>query len=547
MTDSLLLPPGPPERGIAAADIQERLCMLAVLLISLIGLVWISRYNYILFHSLAEMCSVVICWGVFFLAWSAHRLIRDSWLCVIGSGCLFAGFLYVLHLLAWPGMGVFAHGSANLAAQLWTAARCMHGFAFAAAALCLFYPRQSLRPIMLTGPIMLMLCLLFIVLIFSSRFPLCFIEGSGLTLFKKVSELTAAALFGLSGLIAWQRRDALDSRVLCLFLAAVLFAMLSGLRFVVCSRPDSTANLIGHCLNICFVWCLFHAFIRTGIITPQTLLFHELGRRQQELERSRVELEHQVRKRTQDLAQKNSELAESNQRLNEFAYSISHDLREPLRGMHNFAYILAEECSDRLDEDGLNLLGGIMRLARRLDAQVLAVLKYSRLGRLELEMQPADLDRLLDEVLDGLSGLITADTVRIERPAPLPRVLCHAEHVREVFHNLISNAVIYNDKPEKAITVGWLRPCARQPSGPPLAGAAVPVFYVRDNGIGIPEKHFQKIFDIFKRLHGQDKYGGGTGVGLTIVKQVVERHGGRIAVESEPGVGTAFYFTLSAG
>jgi len=306
------------------------------------------------------------------------------------------------------------------------------------------------------------------------------------------------------------------------------------------------ANMLGHFFNLGSSYCLFRAFIRTGITAPQQLLFHELNRRQEELEQISSSLERQVRQRTANLHQKNKELEESNQRLNDFAYSISHDLREPLRGMYNFAHFLAEDYRDKIDQDGRDMLDTIMRLAKRLDAQVLAVLKYSRIGRLDLNLHPADLDSLLDEVIDSLQERITADKVRIRRPAPLPHILCHAEYVREVLHNLISNAVIYNNKEDKEVMIGW-HPPGSLPTDIPMQEQNTPVFYIRDNGIGIPEKHFQKIFGIFRRLHGQDKYGGGTGVGLTIARQVIERHGGQITLESEPGKGTTFYFTLSAG
>ncbi len=106
--------------------------------------------------------------------------------------------------------------------------------------------------------------------------------------------------------------------------------------------------------------------------------------------------------------------------------------------------------------------------------------------------------------------------------------------VAEVFRNLITNAIKYNDKPGKWIEIG----CQQVTALPP-------VFYVRDNGIGIPEKHFEAVFRIFKRLHGRNKFGGGAGAGLTIVKKIVKRHGGRVWIESTPGQGTTFKFTLA--
>ncbi len=109
--------------------------------------------------------------------------------------------------------------------------------------------------------------------------------------------------------------------------------------------------------------------------------------------------------------------------------------------------------------------------------------------------------------------------------------------IGEIFRNLIQNAVKYNDAGEKRVEVGWGGASDRNP----------PVFFVRDNGIGIREKHLETVFKIFKRLHGRDKYGGGTGSGLTIVRKIVERHGGRIWIESEVGKGSTFYFTLGPG
>ncbi|WP_417909121.1 sensor histidine kinase [Candidatus Electronema sp. PJ] len=536
---------GLPEQGMASGSGQERVCVLLALFTSFIGLFLISRYNYLLFHSLTEIYSIVVLWGIFFVTWNARHLFRNSYLCVLGVACLFIGFLTLLHMLAYKGMGVFPGYTSNLPTQLWISSRIIQVLAFLAAALCLFQPQLEISAL-LPASIWGLLTLLCTVLIFSDRFPDCFVEGRGLTLFKKTVEIATVLLLVLAALLTWSKREQMDSGVLRLLFAALVLTMISGLMFIFYKRVGGIANMLGHLFNLGSTYFVFRAFIRTGITAPQRLLFFELNRRQQELKRIKRNLEQQVRERTKTLEEKNQELETINQRLNEFAYSISHDLREPLRGMHNFAHFLAEDYRDKIDAEGREMLDGIMRLARRLDAQVLGVLKYSRIARLDLELRPVNLDALLDEVLDGLQDLIATHKVHIERPSPLPQVFCHAEYLREVFHNLISNGILYNNQTEKIITVGWHLPGTLPPKAP-LAASIVPVFFVRDNGIGIPEKHFQKIFGIFRRLHGQDKYGGGTGVGLTIARQVIERHGGQIDLESELGQGTTFYFTLSAG
>jgi signal transduction histidine kinase len=533
----------PPERELSSCGREESVCVLLVLLASLLGLWWISHHNYLLFHSLVEMYNAVVLWGVFFVTWSARRLMRSSYLLMLGVSSLFVGFLYLLHMLAYKGMGVFLHADSNLPTQLWIAARLLQGLSFFAAAASFFLPRLDISapPIAAFWGLLTLLCTW---LIFKGWFPDCFIEGSGLTPFKKNMEWLTIILLLAAGMLIWLRRERGNVNILRLLFAALLLTAAAGFMFTRYASVYGPANMLGHFFNLGSSYCLFRAFIRTGITAPQALLFHELNRRQEELEQIKDNLERQVRLRTANLHQKNKELEESNQRLNDFAYSISHDLREPLRGMYNFAHFLAEDYRDRIDQDGREMLDTIMRLAKRLDAQVLAVLKYSRIGRLELDLHPTDLDRLLDEVIDSLQDRIAAAKVRIRRPKPLPHVLCHAEHVREALHNLVSNAIIYNDKEDKEIMIGWHAP-GSLPDSIPLKAGNGPVFYVRDNGIGIPEKHFQKIFGIFRRLHGQDKYGGGTGVGLTIARQVIERHGGLITLESEPGKGATFYFTLS--
>jgi len=125
----------------------------------------------------------------------------------------------------------------------------------------------------------------------------------------------------------------------------------------------------------------------------------------------------------------------------------------------------------------------------------------------------------------------------VRMPQPLPVVRCDRARVREVFHNLILNAIKYNDKPHKWVEIGAF-------PVPSVGMTPISTFYIRDNGIGIRPHHMERIFAMFKRLHPRDDYGGGTGAGLTIAKKIIERHGGTLRVESSYGAGSTFYFTL---
>ncbi len=231
-----------------------------------------------------------------------------------------------------------------------------------------------------------------------------------------------------------------------------------------------------------------------------------------------------------------AELERSNRDLEDFAYIASHDLKEPLRGIHNYSSFLLEDYAGKLDEEGRSRLHTLMRLTRRLESLLDNLLQYSRVGRIELVMRPTDSGELVREVLETMENLLEEYHVHVTIADDMPMVLCDRASVGEVFRNLISNAVKYNDNETRQVDIGWEK-----------EDAGLAVLYVRDNGIGIPDKHLDKVFKIFKRLHGRDEYGGGTGAGLTLARRIVERHGGRIQVISEYGKGSTFLFTLPRG
>ncbi len=260
-----------------------------------------------------------------------------------------------------------------------------------------------------------------------------------------------------------------------------------------------------------------------------------------------------VLRKADELAKINVELERSNRELDSFAYIASHDLKEPLRGIHNYSSFLIEDYTDVLSEEGVSKLQTLVRLTQRMEDLINSLLHFSRLGRVELAMQKTNLNELVKHAIDILSINLKETKVDIRIPRPLPIIRCDRIQVGEVFSNLIGNAIKYNDKADKWVEIGFLDPVEGSAGGvaaaggerEPIAEPSSPiVFYVRDNGIGIREKHHEAIFRIFKRLHAANKYGGGTGAGLTIAKKIVERHDGKIWVESTYGEGSTFYFTL---
>ena len=170
---------------------------------------------------------------------------------------------------------------------------------------------------------------------------------------------------------------------------------------------------------------------------------------------------------------------------------------------------------------------------------------YSRLGRAELSRQPTNLNEVARQAIDTLSISQPQSSIEFRLPRPLPTIHCDRTQISELFTNLLTNAIKYNDKAEKWVEIGFKSDRMESGKGDP-EDPLLYTFYVRDNGIGIPPQHLERVFQIFKRLHTQNQYGGRTGAGLTIVQKIVERHGGKVWVESTLGEGSTFYFTLAA-
>ena len=234
----------------------------------------------------------------------------------------------------------------------------------------------------------------------------------------------------------------------------------------------------------------------------------------------------------------NIKLMDSNRELDDFAYIASHDLKAPVRGMANYAQFLLEDYHDHLDTEGQKMLSSLQDLAVKMDELLSNLLYYSRLGRVDMAMQPTDMGDLCNSVRDMVMAEQEAEAgeVTITIQPDMPVITCDHVRIEEALRNLVTNGLKYNDNADKKIDIGFIPASAKSDF--------MPVFTVKDNGIGIQEQHQDQVFQIFKRLHRDGDYGGGTGSGLTLVRKILMRHGGRIWLESEYGKGTCFFFTL---
>jgi PAS domain S-box-containing protein len=248
---------------------------------------------------------------------------------------------------------------------------------------------------------------------------------------------------------------------------------------------------------------------------------------EEELKKLYNELEQRVTERT-------SELEAANRELESFSYSVSHDLRAPLRAIDGYSRILLEEHPEQLTSEDRRYLELVRKSAQQMALLIDALLNFSRVGRIDLNRMPLSPAIIAHEAMADLTDEMKGRQVEVTIE-DLPSCNADPSMLRRVFYNLLSNALKFTRQNDHAMVRVGFRSDQNQT-----------VYFVRDNGVGFDMKYVDKLFKVFQRLHSSREYEG-TGVGLAIVQRIIQRHGGRIWVESEPGKGTTFFFTLDEG
>ncbi len=515
-----------------------------IMALSLVALLCLAgTHSYLLFHSVAETVTIVVIFSACTLFWNSRHFGLDGAFLILSTGLAFYGGINILHMLAYKGMGVFSGLDANLPTQLWIGERYLLSLTFLAAPL---FIRTTLR-MGIVAAIYAALCGAFLVSVLYLRvFPTSFIEGSGLTPFKKISEMIIAAIFVLALLCLARARRRFDPYVFRLLAASLLFNIAAELAFIIYTDVYGLSNMIGHVFNLGAFIMLYCAIVKTAITNPYRLIFRDLSLKRDELdalvrERTR-QLEEEIAERQQtqeelmlnqlqleglnrtlerrvdeavaDLRRMDQALIQQGRQaaMGEMIHNIAHQWRQPLNNVgliiQNIRIALQSGKTDagEINRDIASAMDSILHMSRTID-------DFRSFFLQEREKRRFDVNQVVARSIELVAATLQDSNIQVEVISVNgASAVGYPNEYAQVLLNILGNA--RDALMERRVTAGRITIRTGTENGRS-------VVTIRDNGGGIAEDILPKVFDPYFTTKEPGK---GTGIGLYMSKVIIEQH-----------------------
>ena len=461
-----------------------------------VGLYYVQAWNFLLFHSFAELFSIVIAGGVFLIAWNSRKRMASNFFIIIGVAYASVAFLDLIHTLAYAGMGVFPGHGADLPTQLWLGARYVEAISLLAGTAFVASSRLQHRfsigqnQTETFGLVVVYIAVTAVVIgtIFLGVFPTAYVEGVGLTDMKILSEYVIIAILGITLGLLYQNRDVFETDVFRYLAVAILLTIGAEFMFTLYFSVYGFSNMAGHVFKIASFYFLYVSVIKTGVTNPQEVLFRQLSQERNEL------------------ADRTEALERQNTRLDRFASLVSHDLRNPLNVAQGRLDLAGEE------SDSEHLAHASMAIDRSLGL-IDDMLSLARAGKHVSEKEWIELGPFAEtcwstvETGDAKITVDVACSIKADR-----------SRLQQLIENLFRNAIDHGG-PDVTIRIG------RLPDG----------FFIEDDGPGIAPEKRDSVFE-----SGYTTNQTGTGFGLAIVSEIVDAHGWEIRISESAEGGARF-------
>jgi len=517
-----------PEKPIITLSAKVQLTLIFLLFLSPFVIIWFARstlyttidvQQYLVFHNITEFFSVMISLSIFGIGWYSYDQSRNRHVLFISCAFLAIGLLDFMYTLSYPGMpDLITPNEINKSTQLWIAARLFMAIAFLVSAFINpDVPNRWITKNILPYIAFAIYWLVFIGVIYSpSYLPAAFIDGVGFTQFKIYSEYVIIALFVIALIAYWKRYSTTGKNVHILLMAALIISIFSELAFTLFSSAYDTYDMLGHVYKLIAFLIIYHWLFIVSMKHP----IMELTQSETKLRYARDEAEG------------------ANHIKSEFLAKISHDLRTPLNSVIGFSEILKSKAPGDLNEKQERYVNNIFNSGKHLliiIKDMLDLLEVESGEKLPLSINSFPTVAAIDETLIFVNEMAMQKNIVITKEIDpgIDTITADKPRFKQILLNLLDNAIKFS-KPQG----GTISITARKVDG-------MAQFCVSDTGTGIKEEDMGKLFDLFHQIgSGMSRKYGGTGIGLAIVKKLVEQHGGKIWVESKYGQGSTFTFTL---